>query len=177
MGHDLVEVHCQWWASTGWYLSLCHHLLTMNSFMATILHLEPFTLDLAGTFRLASMEEHVASHWSTLEESCLPNTGQVLDNLVIVAIPQSHSLLELFHLGWNWYILLMLCVHPHTVECPSLPQEQWEDVSYKGWCIIDFAHLSWCTKGHHSQLDVPFIQHVLPSIFDFSLPLIWVWLY
>ena len=155
MSLDLIQVHCQWQTSLGWYQSLCHHRLTLNSFMCMILHLKPFILDPTWTFQPTSLGEHIAPHWSTLEESCLSDAGWALDNLLVVAIPQSHSLMESVHLGLNWYILPMKCTHLHMVECPSLSQAWWEEVSYNGGSVMDLAHLPWCMRGHHLQLDVP----------------------
>ena len=146
-------------------------MLTLNFLMLPILHLESFTLDAAWMFWPMSMGEQVVFHWSTLEESCLPNTGWAPGNLFIVAIPHSCSLPELVHLGWSWYILPMQCIFPYTVECPSLLLEWWEEVSYNGGSMINHAHLSPCMKGYHLQLEVPLHMACLPiDLWYFSSP-------
>ena len=155
-----VQVHCWWLVSVGWHQSLCWHMLMLNFLMFPIIHLESFTLAPGWLFWLMPMGEHIASHWSSLEESCLPHAGQVPGNLLIVAILHYHSLPELVQLGWRWYFLPKQCICLYTVECPSLLPEWGEEVGYDGGSVIDHAHLLQCTKVHHLQLDVPLHLHV-----------------
>ena len=70
----------------------------------------------------------------------------------------------------------VVCIH--TVECPSLSQEQWEEFGYDGGSVINLAHLSQCMKGHHSKLDIPLYTACPPiNLWFFSLSLIWVHLH
>ena len=70
----------------------------------------------------------------------------------------------------------MKCTHLCMVECPSLPQGQWEEVSYDGGSMMDLAHLPWCMRGHHLWLETPLhvacppINLYIPSSPNMSAP-------
>ena len=176
---DLVQVCCWWLASTGWCQSLCCHMLTLNSLTLSILHLESFhpwsCMDVLADM---SMGEHIASHWSTLEEVllawCRVGTREsALCGNSSFSLPSrvGSSRVKLVHLACAVH------AHLHTVECPSLLQECNEKKSVMMedlWSTLpDFHNVQ---RDIICDLTFDFIWHVLPSVFwffffpDMSLP-------
>ena len=103
----LIQVHCWWLASMGQHWSPLQSHTDLE-------HLHTHGPPL-GTFHPWScMDILVDIHQGACSFLLIHPRGVLIawcravpDNLLNVTIPQSHSLLDFVHLGWNWYILPM----------------------------------------------------------------------
>ena len=74
---------------------------TLTSMHPKSLNIKLFTLDLVRRLQKASAWMHRVSY-SPILESHLSDAGPAMDNLHLVALSQSHCLLEFVTVGWGW---------------------------------------------------------------------------
>ena len=82
------------------------------------LYIELFTLDPTRMLQKMCNGQHKASCSPKLEESQLSVAGLAADISHFVALPQSHSYLELVPLGWWWHTMPTQLAQPYKGECP-----------------------------------------------------------
>ena len=118
------------------------------------LYIKLFTLYPTGILWKMSEWQHKASCSSNLEESQLSVTVLVADISCFVALPQSHSYLELVPLGQWWCTMPAQPKQTYKGECPF---QEWLE---KGLMSILSTSSSWGMKGCYQWPGIPL--HTVP---------------
>ena len=151
-------------------------VLTLTPSYPCSIYIELFTLDptetLWKTCPKYSTKLLVHQTLRSLSGVCLLGWWQTFPHLV--ALPQSHSYLELVVLGQWWCTMPAQLTQPYKGECPS--QEWWEKVSLGGGLLsVLSAGSSWGIKGCTiSDLEFHFIPFLLQWVLHFPISFVGV---